>query len=321
MTRALFLATLCACTTPPDEPLGPLTCPADSPAEGEVNTFATGLEDQGTQGSEGLTFSPAGRLFVGGVAYSGGGFLAEVSGDGGVAPIVSMTSTVGLAWWQDTLLVAVGSDGPAGELGGVMRVNPDTGASEVFASGIPGANFIVVTPWDSLLVSSPGGTTVFQVTDTGVVTEWLTGIESPNGMVFSNNADTLFIAQTYTAPIALHAVDVSSDGQAGDVRTVALFDDNATLDGIALDVNGDILVLSNLPGELLRVTPDGDVDVIADGLNSPASLAFGSGDFDPCSVYITSLFSDVVYEVGVGTPSPFAVNRRRRGIYRGRPPH
>ena len=122
-------------------------------------------------------------------------------------------------------------------------------------------------------------------------------------MVFSEDGTTLFVAQTYNAPIALHAVDVSAQGQSGDVRTVATFDDNATLDGIALDANGDVLVLSNLPGELLRVTADGDVDVIADGLNSPASLAFGRGDFDVCSVYITSLFSDVVYEVGVGTPA------------------
>jgi sugar lactone lactonase YvrE len=144
---------------------------------------------------------------------------------------------------------------------------------------------------------------VWEVTDTGDVTEWLTGIESPNGMVFSEDGTTLFVAQTYNAPIALHGVSVSSEGQAGDVRIVAAFEDNATLDGIALDANGDVLVLSNLPGELLRVTPEGDVDVIASDLNSPASLAFGRGDFDTCSVYITSLFSEVVYEVGVGTPA------------------
>jgi sugar lactone lactonase YvrE len=303
MPCALFLATISACSTPVEEPETPPSCPADSRPEGDVFTFATGLEDAGTEGSEGLTFSPEGQLFVGGVAYTGGGFLAEVSGDGVVAPLVSMTSTVGLAWWQDSLLVAVGGDGPAGELGGVMQVNPATGTSQVLASGIPGANFIVVTPWDTLLVSSPGGTTVWQVTSDGVVSEWLTGIESPNGMVFSADSTTLFVAQTYNAPIALHAVAVSSDGQAGDVRIVAEFDDNATLDGITIDANGDVLVLSNLPGELLRVTPDGEVDVIADNLNSPASLAFGRGDFDPCSVYITSLFSDALYEVGVDTPA------------------
>ncbi len=303
MTRALFLATLCACTTPAEEPLDLPSCPAESLPEGDVNTFATGLEDRGTSGSEGLTFSPDGRLFVGGVAYAGGGFFTEVSVEGVVAPVVPMTSTVGLVWWHGSLLVAVGGDGPAGLDGGVVKVDPDSGDFEVLASGIPGANFIVVTPWDTLLVSSPGGTTIWEATDDGEVTEWLTEIESPNGMVFSEDGATLFVAQTYNAPISLHGVDVDSEGNSGDVHIVASFDDNGTLDGIALDANGDVLVLSNLPGELLRVTPEGDVDVIADGLNSPASLAFGRGDFDTCSVYITSLFSDVVYEVGVDTPA------------------
>ena len=40
--------------------------------------------------------------------------------------------------------------------------------------------------------------------------------------------------------------------------------------------------------------------VLAEGIDFGASIAFGTGDWDPCSVYATSLFGPEVFRVGVG---------------------
>ena len=42
-------------------------------------------------------------------------------------------------------------------------------------------------------------------------------------------------------------------------------------------------------------------ELVAGGLGSPASLAFGRGQgFDPCSIYVTQLFGDQILRVAVG---------------------
>jgi hypothetical protein len=66
-----------------------------------------------------------------------------------------------------------------------------------------------------------------------------------------------------------------------------------------------VFVLANFAGEIWRVdgtaTSLQDGEVVADGLASPASIAFGRGeDFDPCSGYVTSLMGSQVVRVSLG---------------------
>jgi hypothetical protein len=42
------------------------------------------------------------------------------------------------------------------------------------------------------------------------------------------------------------------------------------------------------------------VTIIAESVATVASRAFGRGDFDPCSIYATSLFSEQLWCVGIG---------------------
>ena len=51
-----------------------------------------------------------------------------------------------------------------------------------------------------------------------------------------------------------------------------------------------------------KVDPEGNDTILATGMTGPASLAFGQGDFDPCSLYVTSLFTQNLYRVGAGVP-------------------
>lgn len=65
------------------------------------------------------------------------------------------------------------------------------------------------------------------------------------------------------------------------------------IDGIALDVHGNIYAANITGSTLVRVSPDGEhTETIAtyeDGLDFPASLAFGTGKGERQSVFVTNL--------------------------------
>ena len=273
-------------------------CPADTLAAGTVEVFATGFETDGRAGTEGLTFGPDGRLYVGGSSVGAGGFVAEVQPDGTWARLADVDVAVGLAWHRDRLLVATGDVGDG--TGGLVAVDPDAGTTAVVASGIDGANFPVVTPWGSVLVSSPGNWTIHEVTDGGV-TLWSDAVPSPNGLAFAPDGATLYAANTYATPSTVAAVPVV-DRAAGAPAVLATLPDGSTQDGVAMDADGNLYVVNNLPGTIARISPDGDVHTVAEGVDFGASLAFGEGPFDPCSLYVSSLFGPHVFRVGVGAP-------------------
>jgi len=127
-------------------------------------------------------------------------------------------------------------------------------------------------------------------------------VPSPNGLVYDAAEDWLYVANTFGSPNQLGRIPVDGEG-AGPWEPVATFQDGATQDGLAMDANGDIYVALNLPSEVARVTPSGDLEGVAEGVDWVASMAFGVGEgWDPCSLYATSLFSDVVFRVGIGVP-------------------
>jgi sugar lactone lactonase YvrE len=71
---------------------------------------------------------------------------------------------------------------------------------------------------------------------------------------------------------------------------------------VAIDRAGNIYAALNIVGLIHRVAPDGTDSPFAEGMTTPASLAFGNAPgFDPCSMYVTSLFGQDVYQVAVGT--------------------
>ena len=65
------------------------------------------------------------------------------------------------------------------------------------------------------------------------------------------------------------------------------------IDGIALDVHGNIYAAIVTQNSVVRVSPDGEqIETVAtweDGLDFPASLAFGTGKGERKSVFVTNL--------------------------------
>ncbi len=301
---------LLACSGAPDADSGADTsCPPDSLAPGELRVLADGFVYGDTIGTEGLVFSPEGRLFVGGSAALGSGFIAEVFPDGTWSMLTPLAATVGLAWWHGRIVAATSGGGAAGDVGGLVLVDPDSGETELLTSEVPGANFPVVTPWDTLLVSSPGGTDLWEVASDGTTTRWLGDQVSPNGLVFDTSGDWLYVAQTYWDPNVFRRVEVRSDHSAGAVEDLVTLPSGSTQDGVALDAEGGVHVVLNLPGEVLRITPAGETDQVGSGLDFGASLGFGTGDWDPCTLVVTSLFTDQLFQLGAGVRGATAPSR------------
>lgn len=255
-------------------------------AEGEVELLATGFES-----SEGLAFSPDGRLFV-----TAGDVIAEIQPDGSWDVVIDWEGGVGLAWWGDRLMAA-GRDGSVGLVG---AIDVDAGTAEIFATDLPSSNFLTVTPWGTLLVSDDTER-IWDVTAAGVATPWL-DVPGPNGMTFTADGTELWVVNTWDQPAP--AWSVAIDGQAaGEVTELWAWPAGNFPDGVARGASGDLYTSLNVTGRISRLTADGEERTVAEGVDWTASIAFGNHDrWDRCSVYSTSLFGPDVYRVGVGEP-------------------
>jgi sugar lactone lactonase YvrE len=287
MARVLPLIAVLAACPPAGEVEEPPPDPCADSEVGATTVFATGF-----QGTEGLTFSNDGRLFVG-----DGDVIAEVQPDGTWEQVATVPGSIGQAWWGGRLMVASSDDGAGAD--GVYAVDVDSGDVQLFAS-VEGANFLTVSPWGTLIVTDPGLDRVLEVDGDGAVTPWIAELISPNGTAFTADGGALWIATTYATVQPVWRVPVV-DGAAGTPVAVAEFGSGDVGDGVALGASGALYVGQNIGGRIDRVGPDGAVSTISRGTPWAASLAFGEGEgWDVCSVYVTSLFSSDVFRVVVG---------------------
>ncbi len=271
---------------------GARACSSDI-EEGEVQVFG---DPTPLLRSEGITFDADGRLYVSAQDPTDDQVpdeLIEVMLDGSSSLVAEAPSILGLQ--SD----ARGILGAGIDTANLLLFDPSDGSDEEIASGLGEPNFVVTTPWGTILVSddTPAGV-IHEVTWEGDVTTWSDGVPTPNGMVFSLDGSTLYVAATFQEE-GLWRIPVSGEGVPGTAERWVAFDGLAP-DGVAIDGEGNVYVALNTAGRIARVAPDGTSIDLATGMTGPASLAFGQGDFDPCSLYVTSLFTKNLYRVGAG---------------------
>lgn len=261
------------------------------PEAGAVRVLATGYEN----GTEGVAFGDDGTLYV-----TARDRLVTIDPDGTETATLPIVSTIGVAWWKGAAWVGSGGDTPA-----LVEVAPDLSTSTRHAvPEISNPNFLTPTPWGTMLVSQPSGSTIWEWDPDGEsLSTWSEDVDSPNGMVFDADGTTLYVATTYRGE-GLYAVAVA-DGEAGAVTKVASYDPGTTPDGVALGADGAVYVVLNTGRSLERVD-DGTTTKLA-SVEFAASVAFPPTDstqWDPCEVVITSLFSPDVFAVQAGTTAP-----------------
>lgn len=161
-------------------------------------------------------------------------------------------------------------------------------------------NGLAFDPRGNLYVTDSIRGAVWRASREGEVELWLeheslagTAVLNPfplgaNGIVYSRGR--LLVANTERMQIV--EIPISRSGAAGVPSIVHAFDGAGDfVDGLEVDVFGNIYVLLPATSELVRIDPTGRVTTLADagdGLSMPASLTFGARGDDRRTLYITN---------------------------------
>lgn len=303
-------------------------------ANGQLEAVKS-FDAEGGQLPEGLTIDKAGNMYVslGPPFFVGGGYGAiwKLSPDGsGVTSLVEYPTGPAPAGVvvdaPGNVYFAIANPG-VGD-GGVYRMTEDGGTER-----IPGTENMIVPnglafdKHGNLFVSDSVLGAVFRIPSGGSAPaeiwlqhELIAGCTpddfGANGVAFWKG--NLYVANTGRG--ALIHIPVLADGSPGEPTMVAgnldcepegLFG----MDGIALDVHGNVYALLVLQNTIVRIDPtDGSYTVLLtgdDGLWNPASIAFGTGKGDRESIFITNyavlppgsdIFGPAVLKYDVGVP-------------------
>ena len=107
--------------------------------------------------------------------------------------------------------------------------------------------------------------------------------EFPNGLCMGPDGDHLYVAMSVNPP-RVDRIRIEADGSPGARETVAEFP-RTVPDGLAFDTGGNLYVSMYRPDVIYRVTPGGQVDILAEDFEgtliaAPTNIAFCGRDRD-----------------------------------------
>ena len=312
-----------------------VACGSQAKAMGQVEVVTTFDAGQGEL-PEGVAIDKPGNIYVslGPPFFVGGGYGAvlKISPDGTETTVLAEYPTgpapAGLAVdASGNVFFAVPE--PGGPDVGVYRVSGDGGAER-----LPGTenmlvpNGLAFEKQGNLFASDSALGAIWRIPsgESGSAEIWLqheliAGCTpddlGANGIAFWKG--DLYVANTSRG--ALVSVPVMTDGSPGEPTLVAGNLDCAPeglfgMDGIALDVHGNVYALLVLQNKLVRIDPtDGTFTTLLteeEGLWNAASIAFGTGKGDRESIFIsnyavlppkpTNSLGPAILKVNVGIP-------------------
>ncbi len=240
---------------------------------------------------EGLAMDETGNAYL---SMAPTGEIWRIAPDGSESKYAQVPTLVaGLTVGPSNALYAAVAPQPADpSQHGVWRIQTN-GTAAVFAILPPDSlpNDVVFDSKGRLFVTDSIGGRIFRIDDAGVASVWaqsalLVGAPNPqpphppsplgaNGLAFvGTNA---FVCNTDLGTLV--RIPVNADGSAG---TPEVFIGGALLggaDGLKADAAGNLYVANVIQSTVVRVSPSGAMEVIAngrDGLDSPSSLCFGT---------------------------------------------
>lgn len=236
------------------------------------------------------------------------GSLLRLRDDGRERTLVSgIDGPGGIVFQRRNLLVGFGNsyaqalDGPLDPQGGLLRVDPRSGRSRVFAEGLQMANGIARGPDGQIFASNALGTGIDRIQGGAVEVNWASGVTSPNGLAVSADGRYLFASQTATPGIQRIPLDDPGAASAWYTGTVA--DAVAGLDGMERGPDGAMYVAANGAGQVWRVSGPGEACVLLrrsafpDG---PSDVAFTRGrGFRDGTLLVTTWGGEILALPGV----------------------
>jgi sugar lactone lactonase YvrE len=291
--------------TPTAEPTATME-PADKPEV--VNSFDASRSEL----PEGIAIDKAGNIYVslGPPLFVGGGFgeIWKISPDGTETTLAQFDGgppAAGLAVDASANLYYAYPSGEE-DTQGVYRLTADGDTER-----LPGTEAIILAnglAFDNdgnLYVSDSILGAIWRIPPGGSAELWLQH-ELLSGCLpddpFGANGVALWEGNLYAANTGkglLVSIPILTDGSAGEPEKVAgpdgcdaEFNDLYGMDGIALDVDGNVYALLVLQNKLVKIDPtDGTFTTLLtddDGLHNPASIVFGVGEGNQESIFFTN---------------------------------
>lgn len=143
---------------------------------------------------------------------------------------------------------------------------------------------------------SKGGA-VFRL-DGDVLTPVIKDVSVSNGMAFSPDGRTMYIADAPTRRVDAYDLDPETGGLSNGREFVQLKDGEGYVDGATVDMDGYYWLAAVGAGQLRRYAPDGTLDQIVQlPCSNPTKPAFGGAELDV--IYVTTTKLPIVIP-GVG---------------------
>ncbi|MER5889640.1 SMP-30/gluconolactonase/LRE family protein [Streptomyces sp. NPDC001941] len=255
--------------------------------------------------AESIAVDAAGRMFVTGL-YGGRVYRIDAPGRTPVPLTGNIGANGGVVVRPDgRLLVGTGNDVlhsvtgdflPVSEL---LLVDPETGASSTYASGLGGIDGVALAPDGTVYTTTLGGRGIGRVTPDGRVTPVWAKVAQPNGIAVSPDGRAVYVVQTTVAP-GLYRIPVDDPGHPSRLVSAGPADVLALPDGLTLDRAGRPLIATHASGQVWRV------EGVEEGAGAPRLCAVESG---------LHLSTQLVYGRGAGS---FAAGRLYRAGVDGR---
>ncbi len=130
-----------------------------------------------------------------------------------------------------------------------------------------------------------------------------------NGIAYDDETGTVLVANSQV-PAVIEIEDAA--GQPGDVSVLASGEHLRGADGLAIDKNGDVIVVSNFNSAVLRLDrASGVAETLADGSDGlvfPSTAAFGQHGPDKHSLFVAN------FGFGAGPTAPVSVLKIEVGV-------
>ena len=233
-----------------------------------------------------------------GVAWDPVGGRVVAGGEGGEIYTVTLDGEVTVVGSSGGSMLGVAVDGRGRVYacdegnGEIARWDPVTKEIATYARGLGGEdmdcpNVAAFGPDGALYVTCSGEAgrpEILRVAPGGdPVERWTDAVPAyPNGALVTPDGSALVVVESHAQRLVL--VEIDPDGAAGPVSVIAELPDTDA-DGVALATDGSLWVTLYRPDGLVRISPDGDVELILDDhlaqtFDAPTNIAWVGAELD-----------------------------------------
>lgn len=219
-------------------------------------------------------------------------------GEGGEIYAVTLDGEVSLLGSSGGSMLGVAVDGRGHVYacddgnGEIARWDPATGEVGIYARGVGGKdmdcpNVATFGPDGMLYITcsgEEGRPEILRIAPGGEPVErWTDAVPGyPNGALVTPDGSALIVVEAHAQRLVRVAIE--ADGSAGDVSVIASLPDTDA-DGVALAADGSLWVTLYRPDGLVRVAPDGNVEVVFDDhlaqtFDAPTNIAWVGSALD-----------------------------------------